>query len=600
VVRKAVLLALLTGCGSPPPPLPTPAIVFDEVTDDRVPMLAQTTDLETNKFFGPGASVGDVDGDGRIDLYVSGQKPGLYLNRPDPAGFRFEAAPMPPLDIKPIGTAFGDFDRDGDLDLVVAGQGGARLFINDGTGQFTDGTAKAGIAGPTTDLSDGVAFGDLDGDGWLDLIVANYGVTYDKVLDQQVSHIYMNRRDGTFAELTGVLTSRRSIFAAFADFDGDGVLDLLVPDDATVPYLDTTIHRHDHFFLNRGIDDAGRPVLVESSADLGLDNPRATMTAVIGENGPGWQIFFADVEAAWMYGTTPGTQRYTDLTMASGIYDLQGPNRSELWVNWGSAFIDLDWDGHEDLLVSQAPIAINGPSVLGPVLMHNTGSADLFTMQRYAFGGSLFARAVVLADLDGDGDQDVILAPYFDRFRFYQNDTDLRPHLRIQLVATVGAPGAAGAVVTVTHDGTSQKRMVESGGQPHSHGEPVLEVSLANATVADITVTWPTGARQSLTKVPAGPVTITEPLWLTLSDSRPPADGQTTVTVTVNAAAAGLGKPGTPVNWSSPGGISVDAVCDATGIATLELPPQTIAGPLHGTLTVDGRALPVHPALDYR
>ncbi|MFI5289655.1 MAG: FG-GAP repeat domain-containing protein, partial [Polyangia bacterium] len=276
-VCRALAATALTGCAA----APTTPIVFAEVTDDRVPSIGQTAFLDTNQFFGPGAAIGDVDGDGRPDLYLSGS--GLYLNRPDPAGFRLQAAPgaMPPVDIQPIGVAFSDFDRDGDLDLALVGQGGVRLFQNDGTGRFTDVTATAGIAGPPADLSVSVAWGDLDGDGYPDLAVGNYGVVFDPMRDEQPSHIYLNQRDGTFQELLAPLSDPaltvRATIASFADFDGDGRLDVYFSDDREVYFLDKQKPRHDLVLLNRGLDASGAPILVESSAALGLGDPHATM-----------------------------------------------------------------------------------------------------------------------------------------------------------------------------------------------------------------------------------------------------------------------------------------------------------------------------------
>src|SRR6185436_21131505 len=97
------------------------------------------------------------------------------LNRPDPVGFRLEAVAFPALAEEVVGAAFGDYDRDGDFDLALAVRGGARLFTNDGSGQFT----PAASLGQPGDVTLSVAWGDLDGDGRLDLGLANYGFPTD-------------------------------------------------------------------------------------------------------------------------------------------------------------------------------------------------------------------------------------------------------------------------------------------------------------------------------------------------------------------------------------------------------------------------------------
>jgi enediyne biosynthesis protein E4 len=477
VVRLAIILA---ACAE----APLSPITFHEVTDDRVPQIAQTELAPDGFTSGLGAAAGDVDGDGRPDLFLAGG--GLYLNRPDGAGFRLEAAAFPPVAEVVTGAAFGDYDGDGDLDLALAVRGGARLFANDGAGHFSAGPAL----GDAGDVSLSLAWGDLDGDGWLDLALANYGFPTDPMRDAQPSRIFMNRRDGSFAELPGLLSDPdeyvRASSVMMADFDGDGRLDVFFGDDNDVPFFVRPKPRYDRFLLNRGPDAAGLPILVDSTAALQLDQPRANMGIALGDAGhsPGWDLLFADIHADELF-RSDGSGPYRDVTAASGI-DLSGP-KGEEWWQWGGAFADLDGDGWEDLLVGQAPVhpGYHGTDGNGPLLLRNRGGR--FALTRYAFGGPMFARAVVLVDLDGDGDQDVVVAPFWDRFRFLVNDSPPRGFLRVELV-----PPVFGAVVTAG----GQKRMLTSGGQPYSQSEYVLDFAVAGPT--DVTVTWPGGARTTV------------------------------------------------------------------------------------------------------
>src|SRR5581483_696772 len=212
-----------------------------------------------------------------------------------------------------------------DLDVALAGQG-ARLLANDGTGAFHDVTSTAGVQGQPKDVSIAVAWGDLDGDGWLDLIVADYGVPMDPSRDAQASHLYLNRRDGSFVEQPLGIPPVRAWVATFADFDGDGLLDLHLGDDAAVAFLDTSLPRHDRVLLNRGPDANGALQLAESSAALGLDQPHAAMGYASSDAGPdaGWGLFGSDIRAGWLYRSAPGGGAFQEHSRVDGI-DLIGP-----------------------------------------------------------------------------------------------------------------------------------------------------------------------------------------------------------------------------------------------------------------------------------
>lgn len=124
---------------------------------------------------GSGVAIGDVDGNGFPDVFLAGlDGPNrLFLNR---GGWRFDAVESPGLAEAggdATGVTFCDVDGDGDLDLLIAGIGrGVSLWLNDGKGQFSDGTAASGLASRAGSMS--MALADADGDGDLDLYVANY------------------------------------------------------------------------------------------------------------------------------------------------------------------------------------------------------------------------------------------------------------------------------------------------------------------------------------------------------------------------------------------------------------------------------------------
>ncbi len=196
-----LLAALAAACGGEPPP-PEPFPPWQEQGDHRwrelrvegsgegftalgsghtgvdVPYEVSEDERLDNRILaeGSGVAVGDVDGDGRPDLYVTRptQPNGLFLNR---GGMRFveatEEAGLALEDHRSTGTALADVDGDGDLDLLVAGLGDpVRLFLGDGSGGFTDVTGAWGFE--TARGSKTLALADVDGNGTLDLYVSNY------------------------------------------------------------------------------------------------------------------------------------------------------------------------------------------------------------------------------------------------------------------------------------------------------------------------------------------------------------------------------------------------------------------------------------------
>src|SRR5271169_3453698 len=152
------------------------------------------------------------------------------------------------------GVAVLDFDQDGNEDLFVGDGVRSILYHNDGKGHFTDVTVRAGLAGSESSgiAATGVAAGDIDGDGYPDLVVTDaFGPT----------RLFRNRRDGTFEEITassGIVTEGPTRSAAFADVNGDGNLDLFVcgtgdyygqmPD----PPFDANDGRRNYLFLGDG------------------------------------------------------------------------------------------------------------------------------------------------------------------------------------------------------------------------------------------------------------------------------------------------------------------------------------------------------------
>lgn len=199
---------------------------------------------------GTAAAFSDVDGDGRPDLYAAngyGLPSFFYINR----GGDFddetdEAGVGEQEDAEAV--VFGDYDNDGDMDMYISNTAGAEgqplsdiLYQNDGNGIFEDVTVEAGL--DIEDYSLGAAFGDLDNDGYLDLYV---------VINGGPNILYRNNGDGTFTDVTAESGTGDEGFganAALGDIDGDGYLDIYV---ANTGFSDEPMGDPDVLYLNNG------------------------------------------------------------------------------------------------------------------------------------------------------------------------------------------------------------------------------------------------------------------------------------------------------------------------------------------------------------
>ncbi|MBZ0268170.1 CRTAC1 family protein, partial [bacterium] len=179
-----------------------------------------------------GVAWGDYDNDGDPDLFVQGpwSNPNMLLRNDGAAGFADVATGLLLGAGKSgRGAAWADYDNDGDLDLFLANEytDQSQLLRNDGAAGFSDATGGVLDQGGQ---AFGCGWGDYDNDGWLDLYVAMYG---EPIL--KPNKLFHNEGDGTFTDVAmpGVTDSSQTLAAAWADYDGDGDLDLYCADYET-------------------------------------------------------------------------------------------------------------------------------------------------------------------------------------------------------------------------------------------------------------------------------------------------------------------------------------------------------------------------------
>ena len=434
--------------------------------------------------WGMGVCTADVDGDGWEDLYVTGLgRNRLYHNNHD--GTFTDVAPQAGVAAGgwSTGCGFADYDRDGKLDLFVsryvkidldhlpefgrdktceyrgiAVQCGPRglpgesdlLFHNDGSGRFTEVSAKAGVADARGYFGLGIAWFDYNDDGWPDLYVAN---------DATPNFLYRNNQDGTFKEVAfpmGVAVSedgaeQGSMGVALGDYLNTGRLSLFVT-NFSEEYNDLYRHDGDHF---------------------------------------------------------------TDVSFRSGTAPSSLP-----YVGWGTAFIDFDNDGFQDIVVVNGHVYPQLDAVrLGAsagyrqrkLLYHNRGDGTFEEMSAQ-FGPVMMdprvGRGLALGDLDNDGRLDVVVNNLDGRPEVLHNELATRGNwLMVKLKGGAGNTDAIGATVTAHAGALTQTRVVQSGTSYISQNDTRLHFGLGAATRVDsIAVRWPDGTTSRLTSVPANQI----------------------------------------------------------------------------------------------
>jgi hypothetical protein len=485
-----------------------------------------------------GLATFDYDGDGWIDIYfVNGALlPGCPQNLPPPRNalyrnlghFRFEditeLANVGDLGYG-VGVTAGDYNNDGFADLYICNFGPNVLYRNNGDGTFTAVTEEAGVTAGNL-VGAGASFLDIEGDGDLDLYVANYvnfsfetykphivegrhiypgPMIYDGVQDI----LYRNEGDGHFMDITqeaGIIEDNvgTGMGMICADYDRDGDTDVFVLNDVAHNYFWENDGRG-HFTevgLERGLafDAQGRYL-----ASMGVD--------CADYDNDGWLDFFHTAYSEQM----PALYRNSGRGFFEEVAALAIPGTSLFPnINWGCNFVDLDNDGWVDLFVANGNTQDNLEDLAAHItyrarnsVLRNLGNGKFVEITDEVGDGLAVvesSRGSAADDLDNDGRIDIVVLNARTLPTIIRNESHLPGHhwVHLTLLGTTSNREGVGSHVVLKAGGLTQTREVHSGRSYQGHCGTRLHFGIGKVSIIErLEVRWHAGKTQVFENLPA-------------------------------------------------------------------------------------------------
>jgi hypothetical protein len=409
------------------------------------------------------------------------------------------------------GVAVGDYDGDGFPDLYLTQYGKSILYHNNGDGTFNDVTEKAGVAAPGW-ASSAVWF-DYDNDGRLDLFVCRF-VNFDKsknkfcgnretgqryyciprVYETMPSWLFHNNGDGTFTDVSNQSDIGKTLGKAWGvvatDINNDGWMDLFVANDTVANFL----------FANRG---KGRFEEIALQADVGYSADGRARSGMGVDSADydqdGWMDLFVSNVDQEMYSLyhNDHDEVFDDLAVATGI-----GMTTRLMSGWGVKFLDYDNDGDLDLFLANghpddrieerySQVRYKEPMLL----FKNTGKGfqNVSDTAGPIFTQSFASRGMAIGDFDNDGTVDLLVSVNNAAPVLLKNNAGKQNHwLGVRLVGKTANPDAIGALISYQAGDLKRSRFKVGGGSYLSSHDPREVLGLGPHTKVDsLEIKWP-------------------------------------------------------------------------------------------------------------
>ena len=523
-------------------------MLFREVTDEVKLDFRHEPGDEARfllpEIMGSGGAFLDYDDDGDLDIYLiqGGKLDGRGIEPPRNRLFR-QNADGGFTDVTAqsglgdtgygIGIAVGDIDNDGRVDVFVPNYGRDALYRNDGGGKFTNITAGAGIAGK--EFSASAVFCDYDGDGFLDLYVTHY-VDYnpDKGCVREDGSpdycspqsfpgtsdtLYHNEGDGTFTDVSGRAGIQQiaapGLGVVCTDLNGDQLPDFYVANDGEANQL----------WENQGNGKFVDQAFLQGLALNVFGQPEAGMGITIGDvDGDGdFDLFLTHLtnQTNTLYLNT-GALGFEDRSAAAGLASSSLPR-----TGFGTGFFDYDHDGDLDIAVVNGRVQRH-PTVSGArlepywnpyaepnLLLRNDGAGRFSNVSSLAgsFGSEIeISRGLALGDVDNDGDLDILLTNTAGPARLFRNQARKQGSwLAVRAIDLKLKRDAYGAVIIVVAHGKEYVRVVQPGFSYLSSNDPRVHFGFPGVEKAEsIRVLWPDGSEEVFPGVDLGQSVVLE------------------------------------------------------------------------------------------